>query len=394
MSIISQQIIEQAKHWRRDFHRRPELGLNEHGTAKIISELLLSFGLEVHTGIAETGVIATLRNGEGPSIGLRADIDALPIHELNEFDHQSQHPGLMHACGHDGHTAILLGLAKHLSENRHFCGTVHFIFQPAEENFGGGEMMVKEGLFERFPMQAVYALHNWPGLPVGDVAVSEGPMMASQDNFYITLTGKGCHAAMPELGADPVIAGAQLILSLQSLISRRLSPLEQTVISLTQLQAGEAINVIPETLHMSGTLRCLSSETRETCWRLIEEYVNAVPLPFGVTGEVRWEFGYPVTQNHAIQAEIVRDAAENTPGIQKVHFNNAPSMAAEDFAYLLEACPGAYFWLGADGATPSASLHSPRYDFNDDIIPLGIGVLTTLVERELKAYGLSLRSSA
>lgn len=385
MAVISREIIEQAKLWRRDFHTRPELGLKEYGTARTISELLSSFGLDVHTGIAETGIVATLRNGEGPSIGLRADIDALPIQELNEFDHISQHPGLMHACGHDGHTAILLGAARHLSENLHFRGTVHFIFQPAEENVGGGEMMVKEGLFERFPMQAVYALHNWPGLPVGEVAVSQGPMMASQDNFYITLTGKGCHAAMPELGADPVVAGAQLILSLQSLISRRLSPLEQTVISLTQLQAGEAINVIPETLHMSGTLRCLSRTTRETCWRLIEEYVQAVPQPYGVKGEVRWEFGYPVTQNHPAQAVILRDAAENAPGITQVHFNNAPSMAAEDFAYLLEACPGAYFWLGADGTTPSASLHSPRYDFNDDIIPLGIGVLATLVERELKA---------
>ena len=385
MAVISREIIEQAKLWRRDFHTRPELGLKEYGTARTISELLSSFGLDVHTGIAETGIVATLRNGEGPSIGLRADIDALPIQELNEFDHISQHPGLMHACGHDGHTAILLGAARHLSENRHFRGTVHFIFQPAEENVGGGEMMVKEGLFERFPMQAVYALHNWPGLPVGEVAVSQGPMMASQDNFYITLTGKGCHAAMPELGADPVVAGAQLILSLQSLISRRLSPLEQTVISLTQLQAGEAINVIPETLHMSGTLRCLSRTTRETCWRLIEEYVQAVPQPYGVKGEVRWEFGYPVTQNHPAQAVILRDAAENAPGITQVHFNNTPSMAAEDFAYLLEACPGAYFWLGADGTTPSASLHSPRYDFNDDIIPLGIGVLATLVERELRA---------
>jgi len=385
MAVISREIIEQAKLWRRDFHTRPELGLKEYGTARTISELLSSFGLDVHTGIAETGIVATLRNGEGPSIGLRADIDALPIQELNEFDHISQHPGLMHACGHDGHTAILLGAARHLSENRHFRGTVHFIFQPAEENVGGGEMMVKEGLFERFPMQAVYALHNWPGLPVGEVAVSQGPMMASQDNFYITLTGKGCHAAMPELGADPVVAGAQLILSLQSLISRRLSPLEQTVISLTHLQAGEAINVIPETLHMSGTLRCLSRTTRETCWRLIEEYVQAVPQPYGVKGEVRWEFGYPVTQNHPAQAVILRDAAENAPGITQVHFNNAPSMAAEDFAYLLEACPGAYFWLGADGTTPSASLHSPRYDFNDDIIPLGIGVLATLVERELRA---------
>ncbi|TPG64890.1 M20 aminoacylase family protein [Ewingella americana] len=384
MTVISQQIIDQARHWRRDFHTRPELGLKEHGTAQKISELLLSFGLEVHSGIAETGIVATLRNGEGPSIGLRADIDALPIQELNDFGHVSQHPGLMHACGHDGHTAILLGAARYLSETRHFRGTVHFIFQPAEENAGGGQMMVNEGLFERFPMQEVYAMHNWPGLPVGEVAVSQGPMMASQDNFYITLTGKGCHAAMPELGADPVVAGAQLILSLQSLISRRLSPLEQTVISLTQLQAGDAINVIPETLHMSGTLRCLSNETRMACWRLIEEFVQSVPLPFGVRGEVRWEFGYPVTKNAPAQATILREAAENSPGIQQVHFNNAPSMAAEDFAYLLERCPGAYFWLGADGAKPSASLHNARYDFNDDLIPLGIGIWATLVERSLK----------
>ncbi|MGV8924744.1 MAG: M20 aminoacylase family protein [Ewingella sp.] len=384
MAAISQHIIDQAKVWRRDFHTRPELGLKEQNTAQKINELLVSFGLEVHSGIAETGIVATLRNGDGPSIGLRADIDALPIQELNDFGHISQNPGLMHACGHDGHTAILLGAARYLSETRHFRGTVYFIFQPAEENAGGGQMMVNEGLFERFPMRDVYAMHNWPGLPVGDVAVSQGPMMASQDNFYITLTGKGCHAAMPELGADPVVAGAQLILSLQSLISRRLSPLEQTVISLTQLQAGEAINVIPETLHMSGTLRCLSNETRKTCWRLIEEYVNAVPLPYGVKGEVRWEFGYPVTKNHPEQANILREAAENTPGIQQVHFNNAPSMAAEDFAYLLERCPGAYFWLGADGTKPSTSLHNARYDFNDDLIPLGIGIWATLVERSLK----------
>lgn len=384
MAAISQHIIDQAKSWRRDFHTRPELGLKEQNTAQKINQLLVAFGLEVHRGIAETGIVATLRNGDGPSIGLRADIDALPIQELNDFEHISQNPGLMHACGHDGHTAILLGAARYLSETRHFRGTVHFIFQPAEENAGGGLMMVNEGLFERFPMRDVYALHNWPGLPVGEVAVSQGPMMASQDNFYITLTGKGCHAAMPELGADPVVAGAQLILSLQSLISRRLSPLEQTVISLTQLKAGEAINVIPETLHMSGTLRCLSNETRMTCWRLIEEYVNAVPLPYGVSGEVRWEFGYPVTKNHPAQANILREAAENTPGIQQVHFNNAPSMAAEDFAYLLERCPGAYFWLGADGAKPSASLHNARYDFNDDLIPLGIGIWATLVERSLK----------
>lgn len=384
MADIPQEIIQQAIAWRRAFHASPEIGLQEFRTAQQISELLTSFGLDVYTGIAGTGIVAVLRQGNGPTIGLRADIDALPIQERNRVSWCSETPGTMHACGHDGHTAILLGAALYLSQTRTFSGTVYFIFQPAEENAGGGRLMVEDGLFTRFPMDAVYALHNWPGLPVGEVAVSAGAMMASQDNFFITLTGKGCHAAMPEKGADPVIAGAQLVLALQTLCTRRLSPLEKAVISVTQIQAGEAINVIPETLQLSGTLRCLSNATRETCWRLMEEYVRQLPATSGVQGDIRWEFGYPVTCNHAPQADILRDAASHTTGIRQVHTGLPPSMAAEDFAYLLEACPGAYFWLGADGSTPSASLHNPYYDFNDQLIALGIGIWASLVERTLR----------
>jgi len=384
MAVIPQDIIQQALTWRQELHAIPEIGLREFQTSKKISALLESFGLEVHSSIAGTGIVAVLRNGDGPSIGIRSDMDALPMHESNPLPWRSSNAGMMHACGHDGHMAILLGAARYLSLTRAFYGTVYFIFQPAEENAGGGRLMVEAGLFDRFPMQAVYALHNWPGLPVGEVAISHGAMMASQDNFFITLTGKGCHAAMPEKGADPIVAGAQLILALQALGSRRLSPLEQTVISVTQAQAGEAINVIPETLYLSGTLRCLTKETRETCWRLMEDYVRQVPIANGVCGEIRWEFGYPVTCNHAEQVEILRDAASHTPGIQRVHTSHLPSMAAEDFAYLLEACPGAYFWLGADGETPPISLHSPHYDFNDQLIEPGIGIWASLVERSLK----------
>jgi len=321
MTSIPNTVIQQAIAWRQALHTHPEIGLKEYKTSHVISDILQSLGLEVHTGIAGTGIVAILRNGNGPSIGLRADIDALPIQECNDFAHCSLHTGAMHACGHDGHSAILLGAARHLSQTKKFHGTVYFIFQPAEENAGGGRLMLEAGLLDRFPMQEVYALHNWPGLPVGEVVVNDGPMMASQDNFYITLTGRGCHAAMPEKGADPIIAGAQLILALQTIISRRISPLEQTAISLTQLHAGEAINVIPDTLQLSGTLRCQSNAIRQQCWRLIEEYVATVPAPYGVKGELRWDYGYPVTCNHAKQAANLREAAELTTGVNKVHSN-------------------------------------------------------------------------
>lgn len=383
MGMISQELVRQAIDWRRELHRIPEIGLQEFKTSEKIAALLREFGLEVHSGIAGTGMVAVLHTGPGPTIGLRADIDALPMQEQTGCDWQSEHAGVMHACGHDGHSAILLGAACHLAQTRQFSGTVYFIFQPAEENAGGGRLMIEEGLFHRFPMQSVFGLHNWPGLPLGACAVGPGVMMASQDNFTITLTGKGCHAAMPERGADPIVAASQLVLALQTIATRRLSPLEQCVISVTQIQAGEAINVIPQTLTLAGTLRCLSTATRERCWQLIDEYAHHVPLATGVSGSVHWEFGYPVTQNHAAPAGVLRDAARMTPGMVRVDDNPAPSMAAEDFAYLLQACPGAYLWLGCDGATPSASLHSPEYDFNDDLIAPGIGLWVTLVERSL-----------
>nr|WP_021014301.1 M20 aminoacylase family protein [Serratia sp. ATCC 39006] len=381
---IPQHILAQAIDWRRAFHAWPEIGLHEHDTAERVATLLESFGLEVQRGIAKTGVVGTLRNGDGPSIGLRADMDALPIQEKNTFDHQSATANCMHACGHDGHMAILLATARYLSETRRFSGTVHFVFQPAEENAGGGQMMVEEGLFLRFPMQAIYALHNWPGLAAGNVTVNPGPMMASHDSFCITLTGKSCHAAMPDRGIDPIIAAAELILALQTITSRRISPQETAVVSVTQIHSGDAMNIIPDTAVLSGTVRCLQADTREKVLALFADLVTTLPASFGVSGELHWQYGYPVTENHPEAALTLRDAAIAALGESRVNWGNPPSMAAEDFSYMLQACPGAYFWLGADGVSPSASLHNAFYDFNDGIIADGIRVWVSLVERSLK----------
>ncbi|WJV55971.1 M20 aminoacylase family protein [Prodigiosinella aquatilis] len=387
---IPQHILAQAIDWRRAFHTRPEIGLHEHDTAERVATLLESFGLEVQRGIAKTGVVGTLRNGDGPSIGLRADMDALPIQEKNTFDHQSATANCMHACGHDGHMAILLATARYLSETRRFSGTVHFVFQPAEENAGGGQMMVEEGLFQRFPMQAIYALHNWPGLTAGNVTVNPGPMMASHDSFCITLTGKSCHAAMPDRGIDPIIAAAELILALQTITSRRISPQETAVVSVTQIHSGDAMNIIPDTAVLSGTVRCLQADTREKVLALFADLVTTLPASFGVNGELHWQYGYPVTANHPEAALTLRDAAIAALGESRVNWDNPPSMAAEDFSYMLQACPGAYFWLGADGVSPSASLHNAFYDFNDGIIADGIRVWVSLVERSLKTvYSLN-----
>ncbi|GLR09932.1 peptidase M20 [Mixta theicola] len=376
-------LIEEAVQWRRQLHAQPELGYQEQHTAHFVAEQLRSFGLQVATGLAKTGVIGTLECGPGPSIGLRADMDALPITERGEAPWRSQRPGAMHACGHDGHTAILLASAKWLAQTRRFSGTVHFIFQPAEENLGGARKMVEEGLFRRFPMDAVYALHNWPGLPLGTLAVNEGAMMASLDSFEITLTGKSCHAAMPECGADPIVAAAQLILALQTIPARRLSPLASSVVSVTQIQGGEAINVIPEAVTLRGTVRCLQREVREKVRGLIDSFVDALPQPLGVEGKICWYPGYPVTHNHALPAARVRDAAIGQFGAEQVRWQVNPSMASEDFACMLEACPGAYFWLGADGDTPSQALHNASYDFNDALIEPAVAFWQRLVESHL-----------
>ncbi|MDR7341718.1 hippurate hydrolase [Pantoea alhagi] len=376
-------LIEQAVQWRRQLHAQPELGYQEQLTAQFVADQLRSFGLQVATGLAKTGVIGTLECGPGPTIGLRADMDALPITEHSDVPWQSQRPGAMHACGHDGHTAILLASAKWLAQTRRFSGTVHFIFQPAEENLGGARKMVEEGLFQRFPMDAVYALHNWPGLPLGTLAVNDDAIMASLDSFEITLTGKSCHAAMPECGADPVVAAAQLILALQTIPARRLSPLASSVVSVTQIQGGEAINVIPEAVTLRGTVRCLQSDVREKVRGLIDSFVEVLPQPLGVTGKICWYPGYPVTRNHAQPAAHVRDCATALFGAEQVRWQVNPSMASEDFACMLEACPGAYFWLGADGDTPSHALHNASYDFNDALIEPAVAFWQRLVESQL-----------
>ena len=377
---VSPSLIAEAIRWRRDFHACPELGYQEQETSRRVAELLASFGLQVHSGLAGTGVVATLENGPGPVIGLRADMDALPITEQSDVDYKSRNPGVMHACGHDGHSAMLLAAAAHLAQTRRFRGTVHFVFQPAEENLGGARKMVEEGLFARFPMDAIYALHNWPGMPLGQVAIGSGAMMASLDAFEITLTGKSCHAAMPERGADPIVAAAQLIMALQTIPSRRLSPQESTVVSITQISGGEAINVLPDKVVLRGTFRCLNNQVRERVRGLIESYVAAQPQVSDVEGKIAWYPGYPVTINHPAEAQKVREVASALLGESAVIWNGNPSMASEDFACMLEACPGAYFWIGTDGETASKPLHNAGYDFNDELIPHGVALWTTLVE--------------
>ena len=377
---VSPSLIAEAIRWRRDFHACPELGYQEQETSRRVAELLASFGLQVHRGLAGTGVVATLENGPGPVIGLRADMDALPITEQSDVDYKSRNPGVMHACGHDGHSAMLLAAAAHLAQTRRFRGTVHFVFQPAEENLGGARKMVEEGLFARFPMDAIYALHNWPGMPLGQVAIGSGAMMASLDAFEITLTGKSCHAAMPERGADPIVAAAQLIMALQTIPSRRLSPQESTVVSITQISGGEAINVLPDKVVLRGTFRCLNNQVRERVRGLIESYVAAQPQVSDVEGKIAWYPGYPVTINHPAEAQKVREVASALLGESAVIWNGNPSMASEDFACMLEACPGAYFWIGTDGETASKPLHNAGYDFNDELIPHGVALWTTLVK--------------
>jgi len=371
---------------RRDLHAHPELGFEEVRTSGIVAGGLEALGIEVHRGIGKTGVVGVIRGkgcDSGRMIGLRADMDALPMTEDNAFGHRSTKQGLMHGCGHDGHTTMLLGAARYLAQTRNFDGTAVLIFQPAEEGRGGAKAMLEDGLFDTFPCDAIYALHNWPGLPVGTLAVNPDAMMASLDSFEITLHGKSCHAAMPESGADPMVVAAELILALQTIPSRRLSPLASAVVSVTQIHGGEAINVIPEQIVLRGTVRCLQTDVRNRVRGLIEDFVTTLPRPFGVSGEIHWYPGYPVTANHADQAEQVRAVAVDVLGEAQVHWQVNPSMASEDFACMLQACPGAYFWLGADGATPSAPLHNANYDFNDELLPIGITFWQQLVERVL-----------
>ena len=381
--LINETLLSEVKQWRKQIHSQPELGFKEFKTSSFIVDKLKSFGIDVHQGLGGTGVVGTLKNGSGPTIGIRADIDALPIKEQNDIDYKSTHENCMHACGHDGHTSVLLGTAKHLSKHKDFSGTIHFIFQPAEEVLGGAKAMIDDGLFDKFPMDAVYGLHNWPGLPVGQVAVNDGPMMASFDTFEITLTGKGTHAAMPHLGADPIAAGAALITNIQSIVSRRISPLKSGVISVTQMNSGDTTNVIPDYAILKGTVRSFDMDVRQSMQDMLTEMVTVLPPLYGVTGEMDYHIRYPVTTTYSQAYLDIKEAATSVLGADKVKTDVEPSMASEDFSFMSQIVKGAYFWLGVDGSNPSKPLHNAAYDFNDDAIETGIKVWVSLVESQL-----------
>ncbi len=390
MAVINRiaEFHEEIKGWRRDIHAHPETAFEEVRTADFVAEKLAEFGIEVHRGLATTGVVGVLEgqsNTSGRAIGLRADMDALHIEELNDFDHRSRHQGKMHACGHDGHTAMLLGAAKYLSETRNFDGRVAFIFQPAEENEGGGRVMVEEGLFEQFPVEAVYGLHNMPGMPVGTVSLRSGPAMAAFDIFEITVTGKGTHAAMPQLGIDPVVTGAQIVTSLQTIASRRTAPLDSVVVSVTQFHAGDTWNVIPETAVIRGTVRSFKKATQDQMERDIDRMARAICESQGASMTLRYERRYPALVNSEAETAIAGAVAAKVVGEDKVVMGAEPLMGSEDFAYMLEAKPGCYVWLGngTEGGPGGCAVHNPHYDFNDEIAVVGASYWATLVEQIL-----------
>ena len=371
--------------WRRDIHANPELAFDEHRTSDLVAAKLTSWGIEVTRGIAGTGLVGTLRNGSSPrAIGIRADMDALPIPEANEFGYRSQNANVMHACGHDGHTTMLLGAARYLAETRNFDGTVHFIFQPAEENGGGGEVMVKEGLFDRFPCDMVFGAHNDTSIPIGEMTAVPGAVCANTDDFYIRIKGKGGHAARPHRAIDPVIVGAQIVLGLQTLVSRRVDPLDSAVLSTCQFHAGTATNVIPDEALLSGTVRTLKAETREEMERLMRELVIGIAQSNGAEAEFTFERGYPSVVNDPAAVDRAALAGAKLLGETKVIRQRLPGMGGEDFAYMAQKVPGCFVRIGqADGEKGSKPVHTVNYDFNDDILPIGASLWATLVEQEL-----------
>ncbi len=378
--------FDDVAQWRRHIHANPELGFQEVGTAAFVAEKLRGFGITPHEGSGGgTGVIGVLPGKRGPGrvIALRADLDALPMQELNGFAHASTVDGRMHACGHDGHTAMLLGAARELSRDPDFAGTVVFIFQPAEEGLGGGRVMVEEGVLDQFGVEEVYGLHNWPQLPAGTIGVTTGPMMASCDFFKLALTGKGGHGAMPHLCNDPVPVAALVVTALQTIVSRTAPPHEALVVSVTQLHTGSADNVIPERAELSGTVRCFSPAVRELAERRIGEIAKGVASAYGVKVDYEYHRQFPATVNSPAESEFAARAAASVVGIDNVRRHEPPSMGAEDFAFMLEARPGCYIWLGQGGGANSCMIHNPNYDFNDAVIPAGIAYWKAIVAERL-----------
>ena len=383
---------------RRDIHAHPELCFQEVRTADVVAAKLTSWGIEVHRGLGTTGVVGIVKGRDGGAsgraVGLRADMDALPMTELNTFAHASQHPGKMHACGHDGHVAMLLAAAQHLAQHRDFDGTAYLIFQPAEEGGGGAREMVKDGLFDLFPVDAVYGMHNWPGLPVGTFAVSPGPVMASSNEFHITIRGKGSHAALPHNGIDPVPVACQMVQAFQTIITRNKKPVDAGVISVTMIHTGEATNVVPDSCEIQGTVRTFTFEVLDLIEQRMREIAQHTAAAFGATVEFQFKRNYPPTVNHPTETAFARRVLADIVGAEGV-LAQEPTMGAEDFAYMLQAKPGCYLFIGnGDGAHRAGyeggghdagpcMLHNPHYDFNDDLIPLGATFWVRLVEQWL-----------
>ncbi|PPE70440.1 amidohydrolase [Caldimonas thermodepolymerans] len=377
--------------FRRDLHAHPELGFEEVRTASRVVEALKLTGVdEIHTGIARTGVVAVIHGRSrtsGRSIGLRADMDALPMREENDFAWRSGKPGLMHGCGHDGHTTMLVGAARYLAETRRFDGTVYLIFQPGEEGCAGAKAMIDDGLFERFPAQAVYAMHNWPHLPAGQIGVAPGPMMAAADRIEITVTGKGGHGAHPHLAVDPVLVCGHIITAAQSLVSRNVSPFDNAVVSLCAMQAGDvgAMSVIPRQAKLVGTVRTFRPQLQDMIEERLGRLVESIAVGFGASATLDYQRIYPATINSREEAEFAADVAESLVGPERVVRDLPPSMGAEDFSFMLQVKPGAYLRIGQgrDATDPGCFLHSSRYDFNDEILPLGSALFASLAERAM-----------
>lgn len=376
---------------RRDIHAHPELCFEEVRTADLVAARLTEWGIPVHRGLGKTGVVGIVKNGtSGRAVGLRADMDALPMQEFNTFAHASKHPGKMHACGHDGHVAMLLAAAKHFAKHRNFDGTVYLIFQPAEEGGGGAREMINDGLFEKFPMEAVFGMHNWPGSQVGTFAVSPGPVMASTAEFKVTIRGKGGHGAMPHLGIDPVPVACQIVQAFQTIVSRNTKPIDAAVISVTMIHAGEATNVIPDSCELQGTVRTFSTEVQDMIATRMQQVAEHVCAAHQARCEFEFERNYPPTVNSKAEAEFARGVMASIVGEQNVQVQE-PTMGAEDFAFMLQAKPGAYcFIANGDGSHRELGhgpgpclIHNPSYDFNDDLIPLGATYWVRLAEEWL-----------
>ncbi|TXJ02415.1 MAG: amidohydrolase [Aquabacterium sp.] len=393
-SLVLPELLAQSEAMRvlrRDLHAHPELCFQEERTSDVIARTLSAWGVEVHRGLGKTGVVGVIEGRPGRrAIGLRADIDALPMTEHNQFAHASRHPGRMHACGHDGHTAMLLSAAQHLATTRDFDGRVILVFQPAEEGGGGAREMIQDGLFERFPMDAIFGMHNWPGMPAGTFAIKDGPCFASSNEFHITIRGKGCHGAMPHLGIDPVPVACQLVQAFQTIVTRNMRPIETGVISVTMIQAGEATNVVPDSVTLQGTVRTFTDETLDLIELRMRELSHQLSAAFGATAEFEFQRNYPPTINHSAETAFARQVMTEVVGAERVQEFEA-TMGAEDFSFFLQHKPGAYFVIGNGDGTHRegghglgpCTLHNPSYDFNDELIPLGGTLWVKLAQRWL-----------